>query len=119
MPRPPLETQNLTRGCNEALILAALHAGKRHGYQLALDIEESSGGHFKFNHGTLYPILHKLEKEGWIRGAWSDEGPRGRRKAYELTAAGRRTADAQRIAWHEFTARLFAVIDPDIQPEDA
>lgn len=118
MPRPPLETQNLTKGCNEALILAVLRDGPKHGYQLALDIEEASRGRFKFNHGTLYPILHKLEKEGWIRGAWSDEGPRGRRKAYELTTAGRRTADAQRIAWRAFTGSLFAVIDPD-PPEKA
>ena len=110
MPRSPLEKQNLTKGCNEALILAALKAGPRHGYQLALDIEEASEGFFKFNHGTLYPILHKLEKEGLIRGAWSDKGPRGRRKAYELTSSGDTLAQEQRAAWREFCARLSAVI---------
>jgi PadR family transcriptional regulator PadR len=110
MPRPALEKQNLTKGCNEALILAALRAGPRHGYQLALDIEEGSGGYFKFNHGTLYPILHKLEKEGLIRGTWSDEGPRGRRKAYELTSSGVEMAEAQRAAWQRFCASLGAVI---------
>ncbi len=110
MKRPALEKQNLTKGCNEALILAALRAGPRHGYQLALDIEEASAGYFKFNHGTLYPILHKLEKEGLIRGAWSDEGPRGRRKAYELTRQGAALAGEQRQAWQVFCASLSAVI---------
>lgn len=110
MKRPALEKQNLTKGCNEALILAVLRDGPRHGYQLALDIEEASAGYFKFNHGTLYPILHKLEQEGLIRGSWSDEGPRGRRKAYQLTADGRRLAAEQREVWASFCARLCAVI---------
>jgi DNA-binding PadR family transcriptional regulator len=111
LPRPALETQNLTKGCNEALILATLRDGPKHGYQLAVDIETASDGYFRFNHGTLYPILHKLEKDGLIKGDWSDEGPRGRRKVYGLTRAGRGLADRQRTAWREFTGRLQSVID--------
>ena len=57
------EIQNLTKNCNEALILAILSKEKKHGYQIALELEERSEGLFKFNHGTLYPILHKLEKD--------------------------------------------------------
>ncbi len=78
--KPNLEPQSLTKHFNEALILSALRRGAKHGYQLALDIEERSGGRFGFKHGTLYPILHKLEKDGLIEGAWSDEGQRGKRK---------------------------------------
>ena len=111
MNRPALETQNLTKSCNEALILGVLRRGPRHGYQLALDIENDSQGYFKFNHGTLYPILHKLEKEGLIAGKWSNEGSRGRRKAYELTKDGQTMSQKQRQAWQGFSASLSAVIN--------
>jgi DNA-binding PadR family transcriptional regulator len=103
-----ITTQTLTRSCNEALILAALAAGPRHGYQLALDIEARSQGFFVFKHGTLYPILHRLEKDGLIEGVWSEEGPRGKRKAYTLTTRGRDYAAEQRRSWREFVARFQA-----------
>lgn len=85
-----LGPQNLTKHFNEALILSSLSRGPKHGYQLALDIEERSEGRFGFKHGTLYPILHKLERDGFIEGAWSDEGLRGKRKRYRLTEDGTR-----------------------------
>ena len=84
-----LEIASLAKICNETLILSALTEGQRHGYQIALDIEEKSCGMFQFNHGTLYPILHKLEKKGLIRGNWKQtEGVR-KRKYYALTSRGR------------------------------
>lgn len=103
---PNLEPQNLTKHFNEALILAALRKGPKHGYQLALDIEEGSGGRFGFKHGTLYPILHKLEKDGLIEGAWSDEGQRGKRKRYQLTREGRRYLQALRQSWDSLLERF-------------
>jgi len=96
---PTVEPQSLTKHFNEALILSALGDGPKHGYQLALDIEEGSGGRLGFKHGTLYPILHKLEKEGLIEGTWSDEGQRGRRKAYGLTPDGRRYLKDLMTSW--------------------
>lgn len=116
MSRPSVETQNLTKSCNEALILASLRAGPRHGYQLALDIEQKSGGTLKFNHGTLYPILHKLEKQGLIVGTWSDEGPRRKRKSYTLTGRGRHYADRQLASWQEFMRHFLAVVE-DPKPD--
>lgn len=84
----PVETQSLGRNVNELLVLATLEAGPRHGYQIALDVEEESDGAFELQHGTLYPILHRLEKEGLIEGTWEEEGRR--RKVYGLTDRGRR-----------------------------
>lgn len=108
-----IETQNLTRHCNEDLILAILLRGDRHGYQLALELEERSDGFFRFNHGTLYPILHKLEQEGLIRGTWRREGPKRRRKSYALTEKGRRHAARQRDAWREFFTRFFEIMEDE------
>jgi PadR family transcriptional regulator PadR len=110
MKRPSVEIRSLTRSCNETLILTALESGPSHGYQLALDLEEQSGGYFEFKHGTLYPILHKLEKEGLIAGSWSDEGIRGRRRHYRLTEEGRAFARAQREGWRVFVDHLIGVI---------
>ena len=96
---PKLEPQSLKKHFNEALILSALQKGPKHGYQLALDIEERSDGRFEFKHGTLYPILHKLEKEELIEGAWSEEGQRGKRKRYQLTRSGKRYLKELRASW--------------------
>jgi DNA-binding PadR family transcriptional regulator len=109
---PDVEAQSLTRNCNEALILAALRDGPKHGYQLALDVEQRSAGAFQFQHGTLYPILHKLEKGGLIRGKWSSKEDGRRRKSYVLTAAGRRYAARQLEGWHEFIERFLAAVRP-------
>jgi len=110
MPRPLVEVSNLTRSCNEALILALLRVGPKHGYQLAFESEQRGGGHFAFKHGTLYPILHKLEQEGLIEGIWSDEGPRGKRKSYALTERGRLYARQQRDSWRALLGHFLGII---------
>ena len=105
-----LETQNLARSCHEALILATLAEGPRHGYQLALEIENRSEGAFRFNHGTLYPILHKLESGGFIDGSWAEPVGKRKRRQYELTATGREHLDRLTDAWTAFVDSLFSVI---------
>ena len=105
-----LETQNLARSSHEALILAILADGPKHGYQLALEIEERSEGWFRFNHGTLYPILHKLESSGYIAGSWDEPVGKRRRRQYALTAAGREHLDRLRRAWNAYFGALFNVI---------
>jgi PadR family transcriptional regulator PadR len=110
MKRPSVEIRSLTPSCNETLILTVLEQGASHGYQLALDLEERSGGFFEFKHGTLYPTLHKLEKEGLIEGSWSDKGQRGKRRHYQMTKCGREYVRAQREAWREFVTHFIDVI---------
>ena len=88
-----VDTQALGRNVNELLVLATLEDGPRHGYQIALDVEEETDGAFELQHGTLYPILHRLEKDGLIEGQWEEEGRR--RKVYGLTEAGRERLSAQ------------------------
>ena len=58
----------LSKRINELMVLAVLEHGPAHGYQIALSVEERTGGTFSFQHGTLYPILHRLEDEGRVRG---------------------------------------------------
>lgn len=105
-----LEIQNLAKHCNESLILAVLMPGKKHGYQLALEIEEKSGGLFKFNHGTLYPILHKLEKEKLIYGSWEQEGLKRKRKYYKISSKGKKYFSKQHDEWDKFYKTFFEII---------
>lgn len=89
-----IDIQGLVREINETLILAVLRDGARHGYQIALDVEEQTEGMFSFQHGTLYPILHRLEKDGEIRGEWT-KGEGRRRKEYHPTPRGLRELAAR------------------------
>lgn len=116
MTKPPsIELQTLTRRCNEGLILSSLERGAKHGYQLALDLEERGGARFALKHGTLYPILHDLEKRGLIEGDWSDEGPRGKRKSYRLTRSGRAYTKELRDGWDSFMTELRHLLNPEEQ----
>ena len=82
-----------------------------HGYQIATHIQERGGGFFNFKHGTLYPILHRLEKGGLIKGQWSDEGPRGRRKSYALTRKGQVYAKGLKESWADFIGHFTELVD--------
>lgn len=116
----PIQTQRLGRNVNELLVLATLEEGPKHGYQIALDVEEESEGAFELQHGTLYPILHRLEKEGLIEGAWEEEGRR--RKVYGLTERGdqRLAQQATRLLDAFRTlARMLGGEDGSIRPSPA
>ena len=110
MKKPNIEISNLAKNCNEALILAILSEKYKHGYQIALEIEERSKGLFKFNHGTLYPILHKLEKDGLIKGFWKDEGTKRKRKYYSITKNGEEYFTGQQAGWQNFFSNFFKIV---------
>ncbi len=82
------DVQSFARDINVLLVLSTLRSGPKHGYQIALDVETDSNGLFRFRHGTLYPILHRLEDDGVIHGRWSRAGTGRRRKEYTLTTRG-------------------------------
>ena len=89
MEGPGFDIQAFARDLHELLVLSTLREGAKHGYQIALDVESESNGLFQFKHGTLYPILHRMEKGGLIHGSWSSEEGR-KKKVYSLTRAGER-----------------------------
>ena len=105
-----IEISNLAKYCNEALILAVLARGDRHGYQLAIEIEELSGGLIKFNHGTLYPILHKLERDGMIKGLWEKAGSQRKRKYYSITRKGERYFNKQKTGLETFLSTFMNIL---------
>ncbi len=104
-----VEMQTLLRDVNELLVLSCLREGPKHGYQIALDVEADSGGMFSLQHGTLYPILHRLEKAGLIAGEWSRGGGR-RRKEYTLTTRGVAALEGRSRTLGDIVARLLHVV---------
>jgi len=104
--KPNLAVSTLTRHCNEMLILASLKESRMHGYQLAQHIGCDSEHYFTFNHGTLYPILHKLEKSGLIKGTWKQEEQKRKRKYYLLTSTGKKYLQSLEIEWEVFFEQL-------------
>jgi len=103
------DVQGFARGIHELLVLSTLQAGEKHGYQIARDVEADSNGLFCFRHGTLYPILHRLEREGLVRGAWSRDGGR-RKKSYSLTSTGRGHLTGETSRVREIVTRLIKIL---------
>ncbi len=86
--------------------------GPQHGYGLASRIEQISGDRLSVNHGTLYPVLLRLEHEGSITSAWGVSDHNRRARFYRITAAGRRHLEAERSHWRDTTdilARFFGL----------
>src|SRR5271169_3044848 len=103
------------KGHLDGMLLAALEPGPRHGYAIMEALRAGSGGQFDLPTGTVYPALRRLERAGLIAGTWVEAGGR-RRRVYELTPAGRRTLDAERGTWREFSAAVTALLGPVPRP---
>ena len=100
------DSQLTARRIHELLILSVLARAPMHGYQIALEVEERSGGYFRFQHGTLYPILHRLEKRGLIESYWGVGDAGRKRRYYRIRQAGSSELAALRAQWHQMGSLL-------------
>ncbi len=98
--------RELKKGSAELLILSLVEDQPRHGYDIGALIEQRSKGTLKFNIASLYPLLYRLEKRGWIQGRWVEKPGQRRRRYYRLTAAGKKVLAAQRNSWREFVEAI-------------
>jgi len=101
---------DLRKGSVRALILSLLQERPMYGYQLSKELQRRSKGYFEFKEGTLYPALHRMEKEGLLRGEWQvvEEGPS--RKYYHLTKKGREELARSQQDWAAFATQLLALL---------
>ena len=102
----PSDEHTLKKGTAELLVLAQLEDEPRHGYDIAMRIEQRSDGAVVFNVASLYPILYRLEAQGIISGWWVERAGQRRRRFYKLTAAGRKKLTQQRQAWSVFMSAV-------------
>jgi transcriptional regulator len=98
--------RELKRGSAALLVLALLERQSRHGYEIGKQIETQSGGAIAFNMASLYPLLYRLERRGWIAGEWREKAGARRRRFYRLTPEGRRALAGQRGVWQTFVGAL-------------
>ena len=103
-------TRELKKGSAEFLILSLVEVRARHGYEIAQRIEERSGGTLTFHAASLYPLLYRLEKRGWIEGRWTEKAGERRRRVYKLTREGRKVLAAHRSGWEAFVRAIGQVV---------
>jgi PadR family transcriptional regulator len=108
--RPTSADAQALKGHLDVLLLAALEPAPQHGYAVKEALRERSGGRFDLPTGTVYPALHRLERDGLIAGTWSMVDGR-RRRTYQLTAAGRRRLHVDRGHWREFAATVTTLLE--------
>lgn len=92
-------SKNLIAASAKPMILSRLLKGESYGYQILQDVTALSGGTIDWSEALLYPLLHRLEKEGLVRSRWKMSGEKRMRKYYALTAFGRRELEAEKERW--------------------
>ncbi len=95
----------------EMLILEIAAQGPTYGYEVAQTVAERSGGYFELKEGSLYPALHRLERQKLLRSFWREADGR-RRKYYEVTEAGKRELAVRKRTWVNFAAGINGVLGP-------
>jgi transcriptional regulator len=98
--------RELKKGSAELLVLSLVETRARHGYEIGKLIDARSDGALHYNVASLYPLLYRLEKRGWIKGQWVEKTGQRRRRYYKLTAVGRRVLAAQRSGWKNFVIAI-------------
>jgi PadR family transcriptional regulator, regulatory protein PadR len=98
--------RELKKGSAELLILSLVESRARHGYEIGKLIEQRSAGALHFHVASLYPLLYRLEKRGWIQGRWVEKAGQRRRRYYRLTAQGIKVLAAQKRGWETFVEAI-------------
>src|ERR1700751_3955492 len=101
------------RGSAEMLILSLIEGRARHGYEISKLIEQRSGGSVRFHVASLYPLLYRLERRGWLSGRWVEKNGQSRRRYYRLTRQGRKVLASQLRGWQEFVAGINRITEAE------
>lgn len=102
-------SRELLKGTADTLVLSTFAQGERYGYQVVKEIERRSDGFFQFAEGTLYPILHRLERQGLLLARWESMPNGMERRYYCLTSAGREALRDRISEWTGFARAVSRV----------
>jgi PadR family transcriptional regulator PadR len=105
--KPPLD---LLQGTLDLLILRTLQKEPQHGWAIAERIEQISEHVLEVNQGSLYPALHRLEHEGWIKAEWGVSELGRRARFYQLTGSGRKQLELESHQWDRMAAAIGRVL---------
>lgn len=113
MPKDQYRNQvELLQGTLDLLILQTLQWGQQHGYGIGQAIRANSGDLLRIETGSLYPALHRLEKQGWLKSEWKQSEAGQRAKYYKLTAAGKKQLANERTRWEQVVSAIGGVLNP-------
>jgi transcriptional regulator len=101
----------LLQGTLDLLILQTLLWGPQHGYGISQVIRANSGDVLQVDTGSLYPALHRLQKQKWIASEWKLSENKQRAKVYRLTAAGRRQLVSERSRWQQLLEAMSGILN--------
>jgi PadR family transcriptional regulator, regulatory protein PadR len=102
----------ILQGTLDLLILTTLKWGAQHGYALSLAIRANSGDYLLVETGSLYPALHRLERQGWVASEWKLTEANQRAKFYRLTATGKKRLAAEQSRWKQLVEAMAGVLNP-------
>ncbi len=108
--RGGLSRVELLQGTLDMIILQTLRWGPRHGYGIAQMIRSTTRDVLQVETGSLYPALHRLEKQGWIAAAWAQSEAGQRVRVYRLTAAGTKRLGSERSRGEQFASAMAAIM---------
>ena len=103
---------DLVQGTLDMLILRTLQWGPQHGHGISVAIRSGSEEVLKVEHGSLYPALHRLERQSWLISEWRMTENKQRAKYYRLTPAGRKQLAAERERWTRVTLAIQSIMGP-------
>ena len=108
-----LYRRELLKGSTETLILSLVSGVPMYGYQLVKEMEVRSSGYFHLKEGTLYPALHRLERDGLVEDTWEDSPTGGQsRRYYRITGEGEEKLHSMLQEWDLFTRAVNLVAKP-------
>ncbi len=107
--RPRLE---ILQGTLDMLILQTLQWGPQHGYAIGQTIRTQSAESLKIETGSLYPALHRLEKQGWVTCEWRTTDANQHAKFYKLTARGKKQLLQERDRWSQLVSAIGTILNP-------
>ncbi len=108
-----MSTKSLNGASIAAIILSILRNGDSYGYAIINRVRELSGGDVEWTAGSLYPVLHRMKTNGWIRDYWEEPDGERRRRYYAITAKGEKALATEREKWMTFHDLLTALWDEE------
>ena len=109
----------LLQGTLDLIILQTLRWGPQHGYGMAQMIRAQSREALQVDTGSLYPALHRLEKQGWIAAEWGVSDNQQRVRIYHLPAGGKKQLAAERSRWEQLSEAIAGILNPPIAEREA
>jgi len=105
--------RELLKGNTDSLLLCLISRQPTYGYQIVKELEKRSNGYFQFKEGTLYPALHRLERDDLITGKWQILPNGQQRRYYYITERGQQVLAKKLATWQDFSTAVKAVIQAE------